>query len=672
MGALTDAVVQALDPGGPLAQAVEGFAPREGQRRMASAVAQAIELGNVLVVEAGTGVGKTYAYLLPAILSGKRVLLSTATKALQDQLFGRDVPQLLSVLGLPSRVALLKGRSSYLCISRLWLARQSGALQRSSDLRALASVELWAHKTRSGDLAELTTLDEQSAVIPLVTSTRESCVGAKCPNFQSCHIYRARREAMAADVVVINHHLFFADWNVRESGVAELLPTVNTVVFDEAHQLNEIGIQFLGSQLSTGQLQAWGRDLVTVGLLYARGFADWQDLAMRLEGALAELHLVSQAPTEPKTRLRWSGEAPQGIAPALWRQALFRVEAALSAGVVALTGVAEAAEELNALLSRAEVLGERLSHFMQLPPAGVVRWMECGLRLRLVESPLTIADALRERLAERSDAGTGTGWIFTSATLGQDPGLHSFVEAHGLHGAAVLQVPSPFDYQQQARLYVPADFVKASDSSHSDQVAELVAQGATLLGGRTLVLTTTLRAMRRIAHVLRANLASHSDVQVLLQGETSKRELLAQFTAENSGAGYVLVATGSFWEGVDVPGDALQLVVIDKIPFAPPDDPVVEARSQQLEVEGKSAFTHYQLPQAAMALRQGVGRLIRRETDRGVLVICDVRLLQMGYGRSLLSSLPNMPLLRERHEFQEALVALTKPSTRDLHSAFLP
>ncbi|MFY8044796.1 MAG: ATP-dependent DNA helicase, partial [Rhodoferax sp.] len=234
------------------------------------------------------------------------------------------------------------------------------------------------------------------------------------------------------------------------------------------------------------------------------------------------------------------------------------------------------------------------------------------------------------------------------------------------------QVPSPFDYQQQARLYVPADFPKASDSSHSDQVAELVAQGASLLGGRTLVLTTTFRAMRRIAHVLRTNLASHSDVQVLLQGETSKRELLAQFTAENSGAGYVLVATGSFWEGVDVPGDALQLVVIDKIPFAPPDDPVVEARSQQLEVEGKSAFTHYQLPQAAMALRQGVGRLIRRETDRGVLVICDVRLLQMGYGRSLLSSLPSMPLLRERHELQEALVALTKPSTRDLHSVFLP
>ncbi|TAH11534.1 MAG: ATP-dependent DNA helicase [Curvibacter sp.] len=672
MGTLTDAVTQALDAGSPLAQAVEGFAAREGQRSMASAVAQAIEMGNVLVVEAGTGVGKTYAYLLPALLSGKRVLLSTATKALQDQLFGRDIPQLLSTLGLPSRVALLKGRSSYLCLSRLGLARQSGALQRSTDLRALASVELWAHNTSSGDLAELTTLDEQSPVTPLVTSTRESCVGAKCQQFQGCHVYRARREAMAADVVVINHHLFFADWNVRESGVAELLPTVNAVVFDEAHQLNEIGIQFLGTQLSTGQLQAWGRDLVTVGLQHARGLADWQDLAMRLEGVLAELHLVCQAPTEPKTRLRWSGEVPQGIAPMLWRRAMASLEAALSACVEALTGVAEAALELSAMLGRAELLGERLAHFAHLPPAGVVRWLECGVRLRMVESPLTVADALRERLTQRSDTGFGTGWIFTSATLGQDPGLASFVEAHGLVGATVLQVPSPFDYQQQARLYVPPDFAKPSDSRHSDQVAELVTQAAAILGGRTLVLTTTLRSMRRIAQVLRANFASHYAVQVLLQGETSKRELLAQFSAAKSAAGYVLVATGSFWEGVDVPGDALQMVVIDKIPFTPPDDPVVEARSQQLEAEGKSAFTHYQLPQAAMALRQGVGRLIRRETDRGVLVICDVRLLQMGYGRSLLSSLPNMPMLRERAEFSEALEALTKPSTKDLYSAFHP
>lgn len=669
---LTDAVAQALDAKGPLAQAVEGFAPREGQCTMAHAVAQTLEQGGVLVVEAGTGIGKTFAYLLPALLSGGRVLLSTATKALQDQLFGRDIPQLLSILGLPSRVALLKGRASYLCLSRLGQARHTGLLQRPADLRTLASVERWAVSTRNGDLAELAALDEQSPVIPQVTSTRDNCTGAKCPQFQGCHVYRARREAMAADVVVINHHLFFADWNVRESGVAELLPTVNAVVFDEAHQLNEIGIQFLGSQLGTGQLLAWGRDLVTVGLLHARGFADWQDLAMRLEGALAEWQLVCQAPAEPQTRVRWVGEAPQGISPLLWRQALARVDAALSAAAAALAGVAGAAEELSALHARSQVLAERLAHFIQLPPEGGVRWIECGVRLRMLESPLTIADALRERLAERADASAGPAWIFTSATLGPDPGLASFVAAHGLEGASVLQVPSPFDYPRQARLYIPEGFSKPSDARHTDQVAELVAQASGILGGRTLVLTTTLRAMRRIAQVLRASVSQDGRVQVLLQGEASKRDLLARFAAADPASGYVLVATGSFWEGVDVPGDALQMVVIDKIPFAPPDDPVVEARCLQLEAAGKSAFTHYQVPQAAMALKQGVGRLIRRETDRGILVICDVRLLQMGYGRSLLASLPSMPLLSQASEFEQALLALTKPSTTDPYSTFHP
>lgn len=668
---LTDAVAQALEADGPLAQAVDGFAPREGQRAMAEAVAKTLEQGGVLVAEAGTGIGKTFAYLLPALLSGGRVLLSTATKALQDQLFGRDIPQLLSTLGLPSRVALLKGRASYLCLSRLQQARHTGLLPRPADLRVLALVEQWALGTRSGDLAELSVLDEQSPVIPVVTSTRDNCTGAKCPQFQSCHVYRSRREAMAADVVVINHHLFFADWNIRESGVAELLPTVNAVVFDEAHQLNEIGIQFLGRQLGTGQLLAWARDMVTVGLLHARGFADWQDLAMRLEGALAEWQLVCQAPAEPQTRFRWVGEAPQGIAPARWRQALTQVDMALSAASAAVASVAEAAEELAALHARSQGLTERLLHFMQPPSDGGVRWIECGVRLRMLESPLTIADALRERLAERGEAGAGPAWVFTSATLGHDPGLASFVTAHGLDGARVLQVPSPFDYARQARLYIPAVFPKPSDPCHSDMVAELVAQAAGVLGGRTLVLTTTLRAMRRIAQVLRAHLPEEGRVQVLLQGEASKRELLARFTGD-AASGYILVATGAFWEGVDVPGDALQMVVIDKIPFAPPDDPVVEARCQQLEAEGKSAFTHYQVPQAAMALKQGVGRLIRRETDRGVMVICDVRLLQMGYGRTLLANLPSMPLLGQASEFQQALLALTKSSTTDPYSTFRP
>ena len=659
---LEDLVTNALSEQGVIADAVPYFVPRAGQQAMAQAVAQTLVEGGVLVVEAGTGIGKTFAYLLPALLSGKRVLISTATKALQDQLFGRDIPMLLAILKTPVRTALLKGRSSYLCGHRASLARATGVLDRVEDLQALSRIEVWAQATQTGDLSELEGLEEQSPVFQWVTSTRESCGGSKCAMFDRCHLYRARRQAMSADLVVINHHLFFADWNVRESGVAELLPTVNAVVFDEAHQINAIGTQFLGSQLSTGQLLAWSRDLVTLGLNHARGYADWSDLAMRLEGALAHWHLLCQKTVEPKTRLRWVGLAPQGVPAQDWVNAVALVKDALSVAARALEPLALGAQELGALHARTEDLMERLEHFQLAPQHDCVRWVECGLRLRMVESPLHIGAALRERIGRTEGQSGAPAWIFTSATLGSDPGLSLFLEEHGLEAASVLRLPSPFDYQHQARLYIPQPFANASDPNHSEQVALLVAQAAAVLGGRTLVLTTTLRAMRRIAEVLRRVLAGVSDMQVLLQGQASKQDLLSRFQSGRP-SGCILVATGSFWEGVDVPGDALQLLVIDKIPFAPPDDPLVEARCSQLEANGQNAFRAYQLPQAGLALRQGVGRLIRRETDRGLLVVCDVRLTQMSYGKKLLAGLPEMPLLTQASEFQAELIALTRPST---------
>jgi ATP-dependent DNA helicase DinG len=666
MSDLVEQVLHALSPAGLLAQAVPEFRPRAVQCEMAEAVSQTLEQGGALVVEAGTGIGKTYAYLLPALLSGKRVLLSTATKALQDQLYGRDIPQLLRVLAVPARVALLKGRGSYLCQYRLSQVRQLGSAPAQGDLQVLAAIERWSVATRSGDLSELPALDERSPWLPLVTSTRDNCAASQCPNFASCHVYKARRDAMAADVVVINHHLFFADLGVKESGVAELLPTVHAVVFDEAHQLNEIGIQFLGTQISTGQLLGWARDVVTAGLDLARGLGAWSELAMRLEGAMAEWQLLCRHAPDSTNRVRWVGAVPEGVAPAAWTSAMKQVIAAMTSLVEALVPVVVIAPALAQLHERGVSLGERLAYFTREPPERGVRWMEPGLRLRLHESPLTIADTLRVQVATSTDSeASQRAWIFTSATLGGDPGLAWFLAQQGLDDAKVLQLPSPFDYAQQAAMYVPGGFPKPADPEHSTRVAALVAQSAHTLGGRTLVLTTSLRAMRHIGKIVRQLLPEGALLDVLVQGDLSKMELLARFESLHlpGGPGAVLIATGAFWEGVDLPGAVLQQVVIDKIPFAPPDDPWVEASCQRLEAQGRNAFQDFQVPMAAMALKQGAGRLIRRESDQGVLVICDVRLAQMSYGRKLLAALPPFRRLSDEAAYQQALAHLTTVST---------
>jgi ATP-dependent DNA helicase DinG len=672
---LVEQVLQALSPAGTLAKAVAEFRPRMVQRQMAEAISETFEQGGSLVVEAGTGIGKTYAYLLPALLSGKRVLLSTATKALQDQLYGRDIPQLLKVLAVPARVALLKGRGSYLCQYRLNQVRQLDAVPAHGDLQVLAVIEGWSTATRTGDLSELSTLDERSPWLPLVTSTRENCTTSQCPNFSSCHVYRARRDAMAADVVVINHHLFFADLGVKESGVTELLPTVHAVVFDEAHQLNEIGIQFLGIQLSTGQLLGWARDVVTAGLDLARGLAAWSELAMHLEGTMAEWQLLCRHPTDSNNRVRWVGEVPEGVESAAWVRAMQQVISAMTNLVEALAPVVMVAPILAQLHGRGVSLVERLVYFTSAPPERGVRWMEPGLRLRLHESPLTIADTLRVQVTT-SNAGEASqrAWIFTSATLGGDPGLAWFLSQQGLDDAKVLQLPSPFDYAQQAAVYVPVGFPKPADAEHSNRVAALVAQSARILGGRTLVLTTSLRAMRQIGKTVSQLLHESSQIDVLVQGDLSKIELLARFESQHrpGGPGAVLIATGAFWEGVDLPGAALQQVVIDKIPFAPPDDPWVEASCQRLEAQGGNAFRDFQVPMAAMALKQGAGRLIRRESDQGVLVLCDVRLTQMSYGRKLLAALPPFRRLSDESAYQQVLLQLTKVSTTAFQGSSLP
>ncbi|HEY0825799.1 MAG TPA: ATP-dependent DNA helicase [Ramlibacter sp.] len=662
--ALEEAAREAFVPGGVLSRAAEAFRPRPGQTEMAGAVARTIEHGGALVVEAGTGVGKTFSYLVPALLSGERVLLSTATKTLQDQLFGRDLPRLAQALGVPVRMALLKGRASYLCTHRLELARRDASLPDRTAVRTLAKIEEWAHATRTGDLAEMPGLDERSPVLPLVTSTRENCLGAQCPKFRECHVNNARREAMAADVVVINHHLFFADLAVRESGMAELLPTVRVVIFDEAHQLNETGVQFLGRQVGTGQVLDFTRDLLGAGLQFARGLVDWQQLAAATERAARDLRLAVGR-NAAGARLRWNEGAPEGVPEAAWREGLASLQAALRQAAEGLASASEIAPDFVRLHERALALEQRVRAFDGAPEPGCVRWVDAGTHLRLVESPLDIAEAVQQKLlrsgqeAQDEDAPR-RAWIFTSATLGDDARLSWFTEPCGLSQAQVLRVASPFDYPAQAALYVPRQLPRPNDPAHSGAVARLAEQAARRIGGRTMVLTTTLRALRAIGEQLQERFAGSGEVEVLVQGQWPKRRLIERFRegAGDGCPGCILVASASFWEGVDVPGEALQLVIIDKLPFPPPGDPLVEARGQRLESQGRSPFNDYFVPEAAVALKQGAGRLIRRETDQGLLVVCDTRLVQMGYGRRLLAALPPMRRLADEAEFAEALERL--------------
>lgn len=624
---LEDKVRDAFAQGGVLSRAAEQFRERSGQTEMALAVARTIEDGGVLVVEAGTGVGKTFSYLVPALLSGERVLLSTATKTLQDQLFGRDLPRLVEALELPVRTALLKGRASYLCLHRLDLARHDASLPERGSLRTLAKIEQWSKATRTGDLAELPGLDERSPLIPLITSTRENCLGAQCPQFKPCHVNLARREALAADVVVINHHLFFADLAVRETGMAELLPTVSVVVFDEAHQLNETGVQFLGAQLGSGQALDFARDLLGAGLQHARGLVDWQQLVAAVERAARELRLAV-GKQWPGTKLRWVGPSPEGIDAQAWQDALEALQHAFEMAAEGLDTVSEISPDFVRLYERAQQLAKRAARFALPCETDSVRWVDVGTQLRLVESPLDIAEAMRTRVlkigsgaapddgdeheARAAPEDSGRAWVFTSATLGDEPTLRWFTEPCGLGDAEVLRVQSPFDYAAQAGLYVPRAFPKPNDAAHSARVAQLAARGAAELGGRTLVLTTTLRALRAIGDEMKQQFERlEADVrpEVLVQGELPKRVLMDRFRegAEGGRAGCVLVASASFWEGFDAPGDALQLVVIDKLPFPPPNDPLVEARSQRLEAQGRSSFSDYSLPEAAVALKQGQG-----------------------------------------------------------------
>ncbi len=670
----------------PLAGEVAGFRPRAQQREMALAVAKAIRDNAILVVEAGTGTGKTFAYLVPALLAGGKVIISTGTKNLQDQLFQKDLPMVRDALRAPVSVALLKGRSNYVCHYHLARTESDGLFKTREDIRHLGKIKQYAKVSDSGDKGGLADVPENAAIWMQVTSTRDNCLGQECPNHKECFVLKARSEAMQADIVVVNHHLFFADVMLRDEGVAELLPACNTVIFDEAHQLPETASLFFGETLSTTLLLDLARDTRVETAAAAKDFAALPKACDELDKAARDLRLVF------KKEGRMPASATENFrefAPAL--KFLGEKLAQLSG---LLEQQAQRSEGLENCWQRAQALTQQLKHWQEDAPgteagnagslekpsraAGVqgarsattetyhedrrgsehratqqsgrvaglasasVRWLEVFHHsLQLNTTPLSIAE-----IFEKQIGGSARAWIFTSATLAVKQDFSLYQTEMGLLDAKTACWDSPFDYAAHALLYAPAGLPEPNSEGYTEAVVQAALPLIEASKGRAFMLFTSLRAMQRAHEILTAEFDRRGlDYPLMLQGEGSRSELLTRFRDHGNA---VLLGSQSFWEGVDVRGEALSLVIIDKLPFAPPDDPVLAARIEQLNRQGRNAFMEYQLPRAIIALKQGAGRLIRDEADRGVLMICDPRLISKPYGKRIWQSLP--PMKRTRVE----------------------
>ncbi|ALB55293.1 ATP-dependent DNA helicase [Cronobacter universalis] len=614
---------------GQLANAIPGFKPREPQRQMAQAVSAAIEAAKPLVVEAGTGTGKTYAYLAPALRAGKKVIVSTGSKALQDQLYSRDLPTVAKALEYKGRLALLKGRSNYLCLERLEQQALAGGDLPVQTLSDVIQLRGWANETVDGDISTCGRVAEDAPVWPLVTSTNDNCLGTDCPLYKDCFVVKARKKAMEADVVVVNHHLFLADMVVKESGFAELIPEAEVIIFDEAHQLPDIASQYFGQSLSSRQLLDLARDIIIAYRTEVKDTQQLQKCADRLAQSTQDFRLQLGDPG-------FRGNLRELLADASISRALLLLDDALELCYdVAKLSLGRSAL-LDAAFERATLYRARLKRLKEINQPGYSYWYECNSRhFTLALTPLTVADKFQDVIAEK-----GGSWIFTSATLSVNDDLHHFTDRLGIHEAQTLLLPSPFDYARQALLCVPRGLPQTNQPQAGKALARMLQPLIEANQGRCFMLCTSHAMMRDLAEQFRATMT----LPVLLQGETSKSQLLEQFISAGNA---LLVATSSFWEGVDVRGDALSLVIIDKLPFTSPDDPLLKARMEDCRLRGGDPFDEVQLPEAVITLKQGVGRLIRDVDDRGVLVICDNRLVMRPYGAVFLKSLPPTPRTRD-------------------------
>lgn len=675
--ALARACRDALSDGGVLAVKIPGFAPRTPQQQLAMAIAETVEDRAVLLAEAGTGTGKTFAYLVPALLSGLKTIVSTGTRALQDQLYHRDLPRVRDALGIGIKTSLLKGRANYLCKYRLEKSKGEPRFTSKEQITQFQRIVAWSGRTRMGDLAELDALPEDSPLLPLVTSTTDNCLGSECPFWDDCFVVQARQRAQAADVVVVNHHLLLADLALKQEGFGEILPGAQVFVVDEAHQLPELAAQFFGEGLSARPLVEVARDAVAECKTTTGALAVVQGPARSLEEATRELRAAME-PLPPRGT-RWRAMQEPGVFDALGS-----LDDALCTFIDALAPLREAAPgfescHTRALDNRARLLrwappdfsrrreladdenGEGAQLRAELPAheeiaveaedaaqddddakpdprAWDVRWYELSPRgFRLQRTPLDVSGPLRNH-REQSRAA----WVFTSATLAVAGGFDHLSVRLGLDKPRTLLAPSPFDWPHQALCYLPQRMPEPNSRDYTAAVIDIVRPVLDASGGRAFVLFASHRALREASELLR-NGSVPCPWPLFVQGEAPRSVLLQRFRDSGNG---VLLGAASFREGVDVAGDALSVVVIDKLPFAAPDDPVFEARLDAIRREGGNPFRDEQLPQAVIALKQGVGRLIRTETDRGVLVLCDPRLIGKSYGRTFLDSLP--PFARTR------------------------
>ncbi len=631
---LLDETRVALGPGGALAESIPAFVPRQAQERMAQAVAEAIEDRVALIAEAGTGTGKTYAYLVPALLSGLRVIVSTGTRALQDQLYHRDLPRVRDALGVRLKTALLKGRSNYLCWYRLDRARSEGRYASRDLASQLLQIHAWAGRSEAGDVAEIEFVPEDSPLWPQVTSTAENCLGSDCPFYSECFVVKARQAAQEADLVVVNHHLLFADLALKREGFGEILPGAHAFVLDEAHQLPELASQFFSITVSARQLQELARDAIAESASVTGALSELQEPSRALEQAVREMRLAMESlPT-------------RGALATLDRDdvtaiAIDALESALSAFNEALQPQAERSVGYKACAERAQEQLDRLRRLLGAGDPVEVRWYETtprGFSLHL--TPLDVSAPLRE-FREQSRAA----WIYTSATLAVAGAFHHLSDQLGLDDPRTLLEPSPFDYDSQALAYLPRGLPEPGMRGYVDAVIEAVLPVLDASQGRAFLLFTSHRALREAAD----KLSVRRDFPLFVQGTQPRHRLLEEFRHSGNG---VLLGAASFWEGVDVAGDALSVVVIDKLPFAAPDDPVLEARLDAVRRSGGNPFRDWQLPTAVIALKQGAGRLIRTHSDRGVLVLCDPRLTSKSYGRLFIDSLPPLPRTRDVADVQ--------------------